>query len=218
MSDEEEIREIYRKYGNAFVKLQESDRNRAYLSSLLHELIGNVKSKRVLDAGCGAGYESKVLLKNGAEVVGIDLSEHMIELAKKRCKKGKFFVCDMEKTGFPDESFDLILAVFSLCYKRNLRETLTEFYRVLKTNGKLFIVEVHPIRKMIKYTGNYFESGKHWEIFPELKRFGYYRKVEDYLNLAIKVGFKLEVMREVGQRYGRERNFPSYLILKFGKI
>lgn len=46
-------------------------------------LIGNVKGKKMLDAGCGHGYYSLLLAKKGPRVTGIDISEKMIELAKK---------------------------------------------------------------------------------------------------------------------------------------
>ena len=43
--------------------------------------IGDLRGKRVLDAGCGEGYNSRILARQGARVSGIDLSERMIALA-----------------------------------------------------------------------------------------------------------------------------------------
>lgn len=50
-------------------------------------LIGDVKHKRVLDAGCGYGFYSILLAKRGAMVTGIDISEKMIALAKNNAEK-----------------------------------------------------------------------------------------------------------------------------------
>ena len=46
-------------------------------------LIGNVKGKRVLDLACGEGYNTRILARKGAVVVGVDFSEKMIERARK---------------------------------------------------------------------------------------------------------------------------------------
>ena len=64
------------------------------------ELIGDVKGKRVLDAGCGYGYYSLLPARSGAMVTGIDISEKMIELAKNNAREAsvecQFFVCDLQ--------------------------------------------------------------------------------------------------------------------------
>ncbi|HEY4636091.1 MAG TPA: methyltransferase domain-containing protein, partial [Rhodospirillales bacterium] len=44
--------------------------------------VGDLRGKRVLDAGCGEGDSSRILARNGAAVVGIDISDAMLELAK----------------------------------------------------------------------------------------------------------------------------------------
>ncbi|HDM05712.1 MAG TPA: class I SAM-dependent methyltransferase [Candidatus Aenigmarchaeota archaeon] len=219
MSDEEEAIKILDKYGKEFTKLQSRDKNRIWLSKFLLKMLGNIEWKKILDVGCGSGFDSIRFAKSGAEVVGIDISKKMLKLAKKRCKKVKikFYIRDMENTGFPSESFDIVTAIFVVAYKKNLRKVLKEFFRVLKPGGKLLLVESHPIRKMIKYTGNYFETGKHWEVFRRGMRFGYYRKVEDFINTAISVGFKLNRMEEPKPRFGKEKFFPHYLILLFQK-
>lgn len=218
MDDEREVVEIYRKFGKRFVEIQKNDRNRCHLSEILHKLMGDIRGKKVLDAGCGAGFDAKIMAKKGGIVTGIDISPDMLRLAKKECKGLgiKFYLMDMEKTSFKSNSFDIITAIFSVSYKRRLRKVLKEFYRLLKPKGELFIVESHPIRKMVKYTGDYFETGKHWEVFKDLERFGYYRKVEDFLNTAIKIGFVLKEIKEPKPR-SRENFYPHFLIMRFGK-
>ena len=46
-------------------------------------LIGNVKGLKVLDLACGEGYNTRILARKGAKVIGIDFSEKLVELAKK---------------------------------------------------------------------------------------------------------------------------------------
>ena len=50
---------------------------------------------RILDLGCGVGYDSKTLVEFGAKPVGVDLSEKSIEIAKQNVQNCKFFVGDI---------------------------------------------------------------------------------------------------------------------------
>ena len=47
----------------------------------------SVEGKRILDFGCGDGYYSRYLKKRGAEVIGVDISSGMVNLAKENAKK-----------------------------------------------------------------------------------------------------------------------------------
>lgn len=44
--------------------------------------IGELRGKRVLEAGCSEGYNARLMARAGAEVVGVDISPRMIELAR----------------------------------------------------------------------------------------------------------------------------------------
>ena len=48
--------------------------------------MGDVKSKKVLDAGCGEGYFSRLMAKKGAIVTSIDYSSRMVQIARERTK------------------------------------------------------------------------------------------------------------------------------------
>jgi cyclopropane fatty-acyl-phospholipid synthase-like methyltransferase len=106
------------------------------------------KSDRVLDAGSGVGGSSIWFAKNyGATITGISLSEKEIKLAQKFAQEKsvlnvEFRVMDYHRTGFPAQSFDTILAVESLCYSSEKEKFLDECLRLLKTSGKIVIVDV----------------------------------------------------------------------------
>lgn len=214
--DSEEARKIYDTYGEYFVQIEEYNYNRKQLSKILFSMIKNVKGKKILDAGCGIGKDCKMLAEKGAKVVGIDISQKMIEMAKSKCKNSKieFYLQDMENTRFRDDEFDVVIAAFSVLYKGDLKGLLKEFRRILKKGGECYLIVSHPIRKMIKYTKNYFDTGKHWENFGKMKFFNYYRTMEQYINNLISQGFVIKEIREPKPIKSSDNYFPHYLIIK----
>ncbi len=78
----------------------------------LIEALGLAAGQRVLDVGCGPGRHAAALAEAGMEVVGIDISERFVELARQSAPPGASFVrMDARALAF-DEEFD---AVISLC-------------------------------------------------------------------------------------------------------
>lgn len=210
--DARKAMKIYNLYGNEFVEKDEKNRDKKRISSLVLSYFKNVRGKKILDAGCGTGRECEILAKRGAKVFGIDVSEFMLKVAKKRCKDlgVKFFQRDMEKTGFCDESFDFVLAILSIQYKRNIKKVFREFWRILKNGGKILVVVPHPVKKMIEYSKNYFDRGLHWENHGKIKYFNYYWTLEDYFNAILPL-FRVEEVKEIGSF--EEKSYPHFLMI-----
>src|SRR5437763_987938 len=86
------------------------------------ELLGDVSGRRVLDLGCGAGQLAFYLAGAGAaEVLGIDLSERMIELARahRSHPRVSYRRQAIEEAGFPPGAFDLVTSSLALHYVRD---------------------------------------------------------------------------------------------------
>lgn len=217
--DANEAKRIYNEYGKYFIEIEEHNINRKILSKTLFSMMGNVKDKKILDAGCGCGKDCKALAEKGACAVGIDVSQRMIEISRNNCddignQKTEFHVEDMGKTGFRDGEFDIVLAAFSLPYKKDLRKVIREFKRILKENGELYIIVPHPIRKMVKYTKNYFRGGKYWEDLGKMKVFNYHRTMEEYINTLASERFFINEIRETKPIKTSDNYFPMYLVIK----
>ncbi|MEJ2267898.1 MAG: class I SAM-dependent methyltransferase [Nanoarchaeota archaeon] len=100
-----------------------------------------IKGKKILDIGCGHGRDCKYFSEKGFETIGIDLSENFLKIAKKKSPLSKFAKMDMRKLNFPKESFDGLWVCSSFLHipQKNNKETMKEFYRVLKKEGIMFI-------------------------------------------------------------------------------
>jgi SAM-dependent methyltransferase len=95
--------------------------------------------RRVLEVGPGPGEVSERMQRDlGAEVVAIDISERMVELA---CGRGiDARVGDVQDLRFPDREFDLVVAAWVLFHVPELDRGLAEIARVLRRGGRLVAV------------------------------------------------------------------------------
>jgi len=100
----------------------------------------------VISIGCGSGADAKYLKDKGASrVVGVDISNDLIEIAKKNHPDIEFHVMNMEHLDFPDESFDLVYSSLVFHYLSSWAQALKEALRVLKSGGKFIFSDGHPI-------------------------------------------------------------------------
>lgn len=211
------VRKIFDEFGKYFSCLEEKNRDRKQLAKILLSMMGDVRGKRILDAGCGEGKETKILSEMGAEVIGIDISREMLKLAAKKCLglDTVFLLGDIEKIEITDNELDVVVSLFSILFKKDVSMVLKEFHRVLKKGGELYIAVPHPVRKMVIYTKNYFDSGKHWEHHGKMRVFNYYRTMEEYINSLTAAGFQIKEIREPKPiKHSKDFVFPNYLIIK----
>lgn len=205
-------------YDSQFMKFsfeqQKYPENRR-VRNLIYRLIANPEGQRILFAGCGDGTECRQAIRKGGIVTGIDVSGKCLELARKNCNGAEFKLMDMEKTGFKKSSFDIVIANFSLMYKKNICSVLREFNRMLKKEGFVVFSVPHPVRKMIKYNRmSYFVKGLKNEIWNGVRRFNYYRLFEDYIDAIVNAKFKISRLIEPKPD---ETNYPHHAIFKIVK-
>jgi len=103
---------------------------------------------KVLEVGCGTGFMAcRISEEKKCRIVGIDISDRMIETARERAKKlsledkATFRVADAKKLPFEDNSFDVVFSQF-VCVLLDKKRALAEFMRVLKPGGYLGVIEI----------------------------------------------------------------------------
>lgn len=97
-------------------------------------------SARVLDVGCGAGFLSNHLAREGFEVTGLDASQAAIQVAARHDVSGKarYLLGDALLLPFPDASFDAVCAMDFLEHVEEPARAVAEMARVLKPGGTFF--------------------------------------------------------------------------------
>lgn len=105
----------------------------------------SLENKTVLCIGSGTGEEVEYLYSQGAKkVVGVDIAEGLIEVAKKTYPDYEFHVMDMEKLDFPAESFDYAFSSLTMHYVLDWTKTLLTLHKILKPSGVFLFSITHP--------------------------------------------------------------------------
>jgi ubiquinone/menaquinone biosynthesis C-methylase UbiE len=198
-----------------------------------------VKNKKILDLGCGSGVRTKKLSKlNPKKIVGLDLSEELIKIAKDNFPKVEFHSGDAKNTGFKNSTFDVVNSDLMVHYFKDLKPLFKEISRILKSKGYFVFSMHHPVyevtdRKKEKNDTKYllkpyFHNNLYkWKMLEGMELISYHHTFEDIFASLKKSEFVIEELIEPhkinskGQfkkkHIERATKFPSFLIIKARK-
>ncbi|MDE3026749.1 MAG: ubiquinone/menaquinone biosynthesis methyltransferase [Acidobacteriota bacterium] len=139
---------------------------------------------RVLDACCGTGDLALAALAGGADVVGLDFSERMLDRARAKSAEIEWVRADMLALPFDDESFDAVTVGFGVRNVDDLEAGLRELRRVLRPGGRIGILEITTPRgalapfyrlwfdRVVPLLGNALPGGSAYTYLPaSVRRF-----------------------------------------------
>ena len=113
------------------------------------EVLGDIRGRRILDLGCGEGWNTRIVAKKGANVTGVDFSVRLIDYAALQEKKDKLGIdylvldaCNLHK--FKRNSFDIVICFMALQDIDNYQDAIKEVHRVLKKGGRFVFAVPHP--------------------------------------------------------------------------
>ncbi len=113
---------------------------------VIFRLAGDLSGKCLLDLGCGDGTYSIAALQRGARVTGVDISEAMLDSARRRAAACGASVewrqASAESLPYDSGTFDIVLAVTILCFIRDPLQVVLEVSRVLRPGGRFVIGEL----------------------------------------------------------------------------
>jgi ubiquinone/menaquinone biosynthesis C-methylase UbiE len=162
----------------AFDRVSSIPQFKLILRLVTAKALSNQRGGRAIDIGCGGGRLVISIAKRHPlmEVVGLDLSDEMINLANRRAsqvglsKRVKFRIGDAERVPFPDESFDLVVSTLSLHHWSKPERVFDEVARILIPGGKCALFDVR--RDAVPFLVGIMWWAQHFIVPPALRRMG----------------------------------------------
>lgn len=136
---DERLRRTVETYESVADQYADRHADRSGVAEMVRAFLDSLDGRRVLDVGCGPGWETATFADEGLDVTGIDLSPSFLAGARDRTPAGSFARADMRSLPFQSGAFDGIWACASLLHvpRDDVGGTLSEFHRVLADDGLL---------------------------------------------------------------------------------
>ena len=131
------VQEGYDKIAPVYHEQRNQFKNQSILELFSH-YVGS--EGHILDLGCGSGVPvAKFLLNKGIEITGIDISQSMLDLARKNIPSATLIKQNMRQVDFPKNTFDGVVCFYALYHvpRVNHRDILKNIFRMLKPGGVL---------------------------------------------------------------------------------
>lgn len=171
----EQIVHYWEKRSESFLEQRRSELANPIAKRWMKEIEKQIPAGRrlkILDVGCGAGFFSILLAKEGHEVLGIDLTPEMIEnaiqLAEEENADCCFQVMDAENPMFADETFDVVISRNLTWTLPNAEHAYGEWMRVLKTGGVLLNFDANYGKEDVADTKGLPEAHAHFKVGNEM--------------------------------------------------
>jgi len=211
----------------------EGESNReVVLNPALLPMLGEVEGRRVLDAGCGEGYLSRMLARRGARVVAVDYSAKLLETARQRTPAElsvEYIHANCEDLHvLKDDSFDLIVSNVVLQDLPDLAAAVAELFRVLRPGCFAALAITHPVfaapvygwvrdeqgRKLYWKVDRYFSEGPLEQAYPsgsDRPVLLFHRTLTTYFNTLTEAGFAVERLLEPTPDEGKLEKYPGFI-------
>ena len=214
-----------------YKKLRENEVNANNLFEIpaLFSMMPDLKDKTILDLGCGFGEHCKRFVESGAKkVVGIDISEKMLEIAKQENADSKitYINMPMENISQLKEKFDVVISSLAFHYVEDFAGVVKNIFDLLNEDGIFLFSQENPLCTC-------FSGGNRWtkdengnKLYINLSNYGiegeresswfvdnvkkYHRTFSSIINTLIETGFTIEKMIEPLPTEDLLKKYPDY--------
>ncbi|MGH3071819.1 MAG: class I SAM-dependent methyltransferase [Gaiellaceae bacterium] len=173
----------YDEPGNQLLEIEEP---------LVHEILASLPLGVALDAACGTGRHAAHLASLGHDVIGVDATPEMLDVARAKVPSATFLEGDLHELPVADDSVGLVVCAIALSHVPDLQPVFAEFARVLRPGGQLVLSDS---RGLIGDIGLPLARTR-----PD-GTFGYIpvwsRLASDYLAAALPLGFEVRRCEEL---------------------
>ena len=172
-------------------------------------MLRDIEPKRLLDLATGTGdFAIELLSLKPTEIIGMDISEGMLEVGREKMKTKKYddvismVYGDSESLPFEDGYFDALTVGFGVRNYENLEKGLSEMLRVVRSGGKLIILEFSkpkrfPIKQYYAFHSRFIIPFFGKRISKDEKAYAYlpesvaaFPEGQDFLTILSKLGYK----------------------------
>ena len=208
------------------------DTNKAVLlTPVLLTMLGDVDGKKVLDAGCGEGFLSRLMAERGARVVAVDYSSEMLKIARERTPESAhidYQYANLERLdALSAGTFDITVSCAVLHDVPDYESALKEICRVTSPRGFVLVAIMHPCfssdggwvrdedgKKLHWKIDNYFREGAfEVPLFPNADRnpINFNRTLTSYYRAIRSAGLKVDDIVEPMPSPSAIEKHPEYV-------
>lgn len=200
---------------NIWANKYDDDKNltRDLDAEIVRKEFSDQRFNSILEVGCGTGKNTVYFSSISDQLTSIDFSDKMISKAKEKVKSENvsFKLRDITKDwNLEENQFDLITFNLILEHIENLNFIFEQAHKHLKSNGIVFINELHAFRQYHGKKAVYEENGETKEIDA------FVHNISDFINLANKTGLKFLTLNEFWHEQDQNK-LPRIISLKFIK-
>ena len=227
------------------IRSQKMNYNNCIEEPLMLKLIGDAGGKDILDIGCGTGELSSRLAQTADSVLGVDISQRMLDIAKEKNTSANILYekLSMENIGSLGKKFDMAVSSLAFHYVENFEKLILDISKLLKKRGSLVFSQEHPMvtaNKQLKDwvfdpetkdrywpVSNYNEEGERSEkwFIDNIKK--YHRTLSSIINTIIRNDFEILEIAESraddeliskNPKFLNGKNLAHFLFIKARKL
>ena len=211
------------------IRENEANANNLFEIPALFSMLPDLKNKKILDLGCGFGEHCRRFVECGAgKVIGVDISEKMLEVARKENSDPKitYLHMPMEDISALNESVDVVVSSLAFHYVEDFDGVIKNIYELLNQGGVFVFSQENPLctchsggdrwtrdekgKKLHMNLSNYGVEGERESVWFVDNVQKYHRTFSTIVNSLIAAGFTIEKMIEPLPDEELLEKYPDY--------